>query len=327
MKKITLVLSILFFAFAMQMNAQICDPPCTPNPGCVDIDNPGEVCPLVLPTATSGVYYDETVTVIPPAEYQGLPVIHSIKITNVEGLPTGMTWCKSQDVFLVTDPATSYCCQLYGTSTEIGEHQLTLTIVPYINVFGTPIAQSPMTDDTSLMVIVVPALPPAPVAAFSADVTTTETGMNVSFTDESTNTPTSWAWIFEGGTPATSDVQNPVVTYSTVGIYDVSLTVANEGGEDFHTASDYITITSGSDINNALINSVKVYPNPATSEITIEAENLKSISIVDILGKVVYSEESNSAKEVIDISKLTKANYFIKVVTADGEITKTISIK
>ena len=120
MKKITFFLSVFALAFAMQLNAQICDPPCTPDVSCVDVDNPGEVCPVDLPAATAGVFYDETVTVIPPAEYQGLPVIHSIKITNVEGLPSGMTWCKSQDIFLVTSPVTRYCCQISGTSNEVG---------------------------------------------------------------------------------------------------------------------------------------------------------------------------------------------------------------
>ncbi len=324
MKKITFFLSVFALAFAMQLNAQICDPPCTPDVSCVDVDNPGEVCPVDLPAATAGVFYDETVTVIPPAEYQGLPVIHSIKITNVEGLPSGMTWCKSQDIFLVTSPVTRYCCQISGTSNEVGEYPLTLTIVPYINVFGTPVAQSAMTDDTSLMVVV---LPPAPVAAFSASETSVQPGMNVTFTDQSTNNPTAWNWIFEGGNPSVSNVQNPVVNYPVAGIYDVSLSVSNDGGENTLAENDYITVSSGSDINNALYNNVKVYPNPATHQITVEAENLKSISIVDVLGKVVYSTSSDSSKETIDISKLTKANYFIKIVTTDGEITKTISVK
>ena len=178
MKKTLLLIAA--FAFSLALNAQICDPPCTPDPSCVDIENPGEVCPEVLPTATEGVYYDETVTVIPPSSYQGLPVIHSIKITNVEGLPEGMSWCKSQDIFLVTTPATSYCCQLYGTPAQVGEYPLTLTIVPYINVLGTPWAQDPMTDDTSLTVIVMPYIAP-PVAAFSADANSVKLGFNVPF--------------------------------------------------------------------------------------------------------------------------------------------------
>ena len=151
--------------------------------------------------------------------------------------------------------------------------------------------------------------------------------MNVTFTDQSTNNPTAWNWIFEGGNPSVSNVQNPVVNYPVAGIYDVSLSVSNDGGENTLAENDYITVSSGSDINNALYNNVKVYPNPATHQITVEAENLKSISIVDVLGKVVYSTSSDSSKETIDISKLTKANYFIKIVTTDGEITKTISVK
>jgi hypothetical protein len=325
MKKTLLLIAA--FAFSFAINAQICNPPCTPDPTCVDTENPGEVCPLVLPPATEGVYYDETVTVIPPASYQGLPVIHSIKITNVTGLPEGMSWCKSQDIFLVTTPATRYCCQLYGTSNQVGEYPLTLTIVPYINVFGVPVAQTAMTDDTSLTVIVLPYVAP-PTAAFSADATTVESGANVTFQDESSNDPTAWAWTFEGGNPPASTDQYPVVNYPAEGIYDVTLTAYNAGGENSITMTDYITVVNTpSDIDDSFFANVKVYPNPATHEITVEAANLESVTIVDVLGKVVYSQNAKTEKEVIDISSLLKANYFIKVKTAEGEITKSITIR
>ncbi len=50
------------------------------------------------------------------------------------------------------------------------------------------------------------------------------------FTDISTNNPTSWSWTFEGGNPATSTEQNPVVTWSQVGDFNVSLTASNNVG-------------------------------------------------------------------------------------------------
>ncbi|MCG8891181.1 PKD domain-containing protein, partial [Tenacibaculum finnmarkense] len=53
---------------------------------------------------------------------------------------------------------------------------------------------------------------------------------NVQFYDTSTGVPTSWAWTFEGGTPATSTEKDPVVTYDTVGNYSVTLTATNEIG-------------------------------------------------------------------------------------------------
>ena len=324
MKKITLIIMSIATLFVLQLNAQICDPACTPDPTCEEINNPGEICPLIMPTATVDEYYDETVTVIPPAEYEGLPVIYQIRVDDVENLPPGLDWCKSQEMFEVTDPITRYCVQVTGTPTEVGEYQLTLYITPYIDVLGNPVEMSQMTDDTSLSIVV---LPPAPIAEFSANTTNTTTGTEVEFTDQSTNDPTGWAWVFEGGIPATSDQQNPTVTYAEEGMYDVTLVVSNEGGADELTEYDYITIDNGTGINSKLQEDVKIYPNPASHQITVEAEGLEAVSIVDMLGKVVYSEEANSSKEVIDISKLGKANYFVKIETVNGEVTKSITIK
>ncbi|MCP4214338.1 MAG: PKD domain-containing protein, partial [bacterium] len=82
-----------------------------------------------------------------------------------------------------------------------------------------------------------------PVANFSVSTTTVETGSSVSFSDLSTNSPSSWSWSFSGGTPSTSTAQNPSVTYNTVGTYDVTLTATNSYGNDGETKTGYITVT------------------------------------------------------------------------------------
>lgn len=81
----------------------------------------------------------------------------------------------------------------------------------------------------------------APVAAFSTVGSTTDCAeFTIDFVDESTFNPTSWQWTFEGGTPASSTDQNPSVTYSTPGTYDVTLTVSNAQGMNTATSVDYI---------------------------------------------------------------------------------------
>ena len=50
-----------------------------------------------------------------------------------------------------------------------------------------------------------------PVAGFSALETDICVGETVSFVDESTSNVLSWAWSFPGGTPSTSDLENPQV--------------------------------------------------------------------------------------------------------------------
>lgn len=67
-------------------------------------------------------------------------------------------------------------------------------------------------------------------------------GETVSFTDQSTENPTSWNWTFPGGTPNTSTLQNPTVTYNSAGTYNVILEVSNASGTQSTTFTNEITV-------------------------------------------------------------------------------------
>ena len=82
--------------------------------------------------------------------------------------------------------------------------------------------------------------PQPPVASFTPSVTTQTAGLPISFTDTSTNTPTSWLWDFGDGTSST--LQNPSHTWTTAGPYTVSLTASNGVGPSVPSATVGITI-------------------------------------------------------------------------------------
>jgi len=69
-------------------------------------------------------------------------------------------------------------------------------------------------------------------------------GSNFTFTDASFFADT-WNWSFPGGTPSTSNDQNPVVNYPAAGVYDVTLSVNNGAGTDMETKTGIITILPG----------------------------------------------------------------------------------
>ena len=79
-------------------------------------------------------------------------------------------------------------------------------------------------------------------ADFSAVSSVTAAATDVQFTDLTVGGATSWIWSFEGGLPATSNEQNPIVQYAENGSYDVSLIVSD--GTQFDTISrpDFITV-------------------------------------------------------------------------------------
>jgi PKD repeat protein len=84
----------------------------------------------------------------------------------------------------------------------------------------------------------------APVADFSPVPRYICAGSSITFNDYSWNgDPTSWYWQFPGGTPSTSTVQNPVITYHTPGIYDVTLTVSNASGSSTKTITGLVRVS------------------------------------------------------------------------------------
>jgi len=67
------------------------------------------------------------------------------------------------------------------------------------------------------------------------------TGYDINFYDLTNGIPTIWNWDFTGGTPATSTVANPVITYNTTGDYPVSFAATNAAGVTSTKAvSDYV---------------------------------------------------------------------------------------
>ncbi len=82
-----------------------------------------------------------------------------------------------------------------------------------------------------------------PIANFTASNTIPAIGAPVDFTDNSLNSPTSWLWTFDGGTPATSTLQNPTgITFATNGYHVISLTATNASGSDIKTKERYIKV-------------------------------------------------------------------------------------
>ncbi len=95
----------------------------------------------------------------------------------------------------------------------------------------------------------------APVANFSGSPTSGTAPLAVSFTDLSSNSPTSWSWTFGDG--GTSTAHNPSHTYTSAGTYTVSLTATNAYGSNTNTKTNYISVSSGS-ANSMHVSSIAV---------------------------------------------------------------------
>ncbi len=83
----------------------------------------------------------------------------------------------------------------------------------------------------------------APTAAFSASATSGTYPFSVSFTDESTGSPTNWYWDFDNDSVIDSTEQNPSEVFRIKGNYTIKLTISNTNGTDHEQKSQYIQVT------------------------------------------------------------------------------------
>lgn len=79
-------------------------------------------------------------------------------------------------------------------------------------------------------------------AQFTVPKTAICAGESLQFSDASFNAVSGWSWTFAGGTPATSSSQNPLVTYTTPGVYTVTLTATDGSSSVTETKTSYITV-------------------------------------------------------------------------------------
>lgn len=79
-----------------------------------------------------------------------------------------------------------------------------------------------------------------PTANFVANPATGDAPLTVRFSDRTVGSPANWFWDFGDG--GTSDLQNPLYTFTTSGTYTVRLRAGNSGGSS--TATRVITVTS-----------------------------------------------------------------------------------
>jgi len=86
--------------------------------------------------------------------------------------------------------------------------------------------------------------------------------------------------------------------------------------------SQYVNIGSvGIDEVSLAANAIVIFPNPATSNLNlsgIDIKTIRSLHIITMLGKVVYTTSVNAENMVLDVSNLATGTYFIRFVDADG---------
>ncbi len=139
------------------------------------------------------------------------------------------------------------------------------------------------------------------------------------FSDASTHNPNLWYWNFEGGVPEISGIQNPMVTYTTDGTFDVSLTAMNLYGDNTVIKTGYVVINLTSVKDIEYVTMMKIMPNPAKNQCLISDLIPGTwIKIYDLTGKIVFENQIFETSITIPLEEMPKGILLIEASLFEG---------
>ncbi len=158
----------------------------------------------------------------------------------------------------------------------------------------------------------------------------------VNFTNTSSSNALFFNWNF--GDPAagalnTSTVRNPPpFTYTTPGNYTVTL-IGQSGsasGNCTKTTTFTVVVRNTLGLQEAFDNGkIKIYPNPAKSYLQVEVperEAVTEIQLTNAIGQVIARQKPAAGQARLNVSNLSNGIYFVKIMNAEGSITRKISV-
>lgn len=179
-------------------------------------------------------------------------------------------------------------------------------------------------------------------ADFVADTTFGLVPFDVAFTDLSVGDVNSWEWDFENDGSIDSYEQNPVHTYTTTGIYTVSLKVSDGLNTNTITKEDYIIADTAVGIatHQTSIELVAT-PNPFADKTQITLSGVKNknayVSVFDFTGQLICKIKPKTSIENFHILEWNRRNsegilvkpgiYFIKTTTGNTHSTLKLVVK
>ena len=165
---------------------------------------------------------------------------------------------------------------------------------------------------------------PGPVAAFTAS---TVNGLNIAFENTTTGTATSYSWDFGDGT-SVSNVQNPLHTYLTPGLYTVKLTVS-----DGTCSSEYelvVPVGVSAQEEPVELASLRLYPNPATDQFFLELGSQPvtelQLELQDAAGRTLKQQVTSQKRTRIEVEGLPAGVYQLRITSPSGMVVRKITL-
>ena len=237
------------------------------------------------------------------------------------------TEVKIDFVFTGTAPFTVEATGMEGFTAESNEYSINILPTEDINAMLTKVTDANGCETALEQAINVTVNPIVDVPAISGD-----NNLDVRLTPTTTYTIANDVEVGfsiepeEAGTllPA-NDGKSVVVTWSDTYQGQVMLTATpitecNNGNGILN-----INVKNSTDVNEFGIHA-SLYPNPSNGNVTIEADGMQRLTVVNELGQVVYDAEVNDSTAILNMSQFGTGVFMIRIYAENGMSVKRVNV-
>ena len=131
-----------------------------------------------------------------------------------------------------------------------------------------------------------------------------------------------------GNVPYTGDYRYSYFDNVAAGNYEYQVTAVYDGCEsDFALTPDLsmnyveVNVTSVSETADS-----RIYPNPTTGNVTIEANNMKHITVISTLGQILYDANVSGDTYTMNLGQYQTGLYMVRIFTENGISVKRVTV-
>jgi len=261
----------------------------------------------------------------PCADPTGLTVTNNVGCANIE-----VDWVSNSGGSLIEYGPTGFNLGT-GTNTGVVTAPFNITGLTAATGYDVYIADTCGSDTSGFVLLATTtASGPLPTASFTIDSAIVGSTYEVYLNASASTNVNSYNWSYGNGVSGNTAIDTAL--YLGNGSYTITLVVTNACGSDTMTYNTNVNIGI---IENALTNSLNVYPNPASYLVNISFNAISggdaTIRLLDVQGREIIRNNANAAAgkfmHKIDVTGLASGIYMIEVQSGDLMARRRVSIK
>ena len=91
-------------------------------------------------------------------------------------------------------------------------------------------------------------------------------------------------------------------------------------------AHNYVVETTTATGVDEIDDNVALFPNPTNGNVTIQAQGMSHITVVSVLGQVVYDADLNADEVILNMGQFNAGMYMVRVYTESGVTVKRVTV-